>query len=161
VELSVPEAGASAGGDGSRLRLGTFRTLWASKEVDASPALKFLRARQIVELSPEDAEALGVREGDRVEVGSNGTRVQGPVKLRAAVPGGSVFLSEGTHEQPANVLTEPLVEIHRVGAAALAASAVAAQVQPAAEGLAEAPASAPLAIPPVAPGTSSAGGDVG
>ena len=56
---------------------------------------KFLRPRQVVELSPADAERLGIRDGDRVEVGSNGTRVRGFVKLRAAVPGGSVFLVEG------------------------------------------------------------------
>jgi NADH-quinone oxidoreductase subunit G len=158
AKLSVPDAAAVADG---RLRLGTFRTLWASKEVDASPALKFLRARQIVELSPEDAAALGVREGDRVEVGSNGTRVQGPVKLRAAVPGGTVFLAEGTHDQPANVLTEPLVEIRRVGAEPLSPSAVPAMVQPAAEGLAEAPASAPQDIPAVGPDTTTAGGGQG
>jgi NADH-quinone oxidoreductase subunit G len=158
IPLSVPDAAPVANG---RLRLGTFRTLWASKEVDTSPALHFIRARQVVELSPEDAGALGVREGDRVEVGMNGTRLQAPVRLRAAMPGGSVFLSEGTHEQPANVLTEPLVEIRRIGAETLSASAAPAQLQPAAEGLAEAPASAPMAIPPTAPGTSTAGGDQG
>jgi NADH-quinone oxidoreductase subunit G len=158
AKLSVPEA---ARGSNGQLRLGTFRTLWASKEVDASPALHFLRARQVVEMSPEDAGALGVREGDRVEVGLNGTRVQGPVRLRAAVPGGSVFLSEGTHEQPVNLLTEPLVEVRRIGTEPLAPSAVSAQVQPAAEGLAEAPASAPLNIPPVSPETSTGGGSEG
>jgi NADH-quinone oxidoreductase subunit G len=156
AKLSVPEAGGTANG---RLRLGTFRTLWASKEVDASPALHFLRARQVVELSPEDAGERGIREGDRVEVGVNGTRVQGPVRLRAAVPGGTVFLAEGTHEQPANLLTEPLVEIRRVGSQPLEPSALAAQLQPSAEGLAEAPASAPLPIPPVRPGTSTSGGE--
>ena len=36
-----------------------------------------------------------------------------PVKLRAAVPPGSVFLVEGAHDQPANALTEPLVEVRR------------------------------------------------
>ena len=82
------------------LRLGTFRSLWSSKEVDVSPSLRFLRPRQVVELSPVDAERLGIREGDQVEVGSNGTRVKGAVKLRAAVPGGSVFIAAGTHDQP-------------------------------------------------------------
>jgi NADH-quinone oxidoreductase subunit G len=145
--LEVP-ASAAAAGDGT-LRLGTFRSLWASKEVDVSPALRFLRPQQVVELSPEDAQALGLREGDRVEVGANGTRVQGAVKLRAAIPGGSVFLAEGTHEQPANALTESLVEVRRVGGpAAPEPSAVPVQVAPAAEGLAEAPPSAPLPIPP-------------
>jgi NADH-quinone oxidoreductase subunit G len=158
TKLSVPDAGVGGDPIDGRLRLGTFRTLWASKEVDASPSLKFLRARQIVELSPEDAAALGVREGDRVEVGSNGTRVQGPVKLRAAVPGGSVFLAEATHEQPVNVLTEPLVEVRRIGTEPRTPSAVPAMVQPAAEGLAEAPASAPQDIPPVGPDTMTGGG---
>jgi NADH-quinone oxidoreductase subunit G len=160
--LSVPGAGVGPSGIDGRLRLGTFRTLWASKEVDASPALRFLRAQQVVELSPVDAESLGIAEGDRVEVGTNGTRVQGPVKLRASVPGGSVFLSEGTHEQPSNLLTEPLVEVRRIaGAALMEPSALAVQVQPAAEGLAEAPASAPLPIPPVGPDSAVQGGSEG
>ncbi|HEX4689914.1 MAG TPA: molybdopterin-dependent oxidoreductase, partial [Solirubrobacteraceae bacterium] len=151
--LSIPRAGGGAQSDG-RLRLGTFRTLWASKEVDASPALHFLRARQVVELSPEDADARGIREGDRVEVaqgsaGGMGTNVQGSVKLRAAIPSGSVFVALGTEDQPANVLTESFVDVRRVGRAdGDGASAVAAQVTPAAEGLSEAPASAPLNIPP-------------
>jgi hypothetical protein len=72
-----------------------------------------------------------------------------------------VFLSEGTREDPVNRLTEPLVEIRRVGAEATVPSAVAAQVQPAAEGLAEAPASAPQPIPPVTPGSATAGGGEG
>jgi NADH-quinone oxidoreductase subunit G len=156
ADLSVPDAAPGANG---RLRLGTFRTLWASKEVDASPALRFLRARQVVELSPEDAQVLGVREGDRVEVGSNGHRVQGPVKLRASVPVGSVFLAEATEEQPVNSLAEPLVEIRRIGLEPIAPSALAAQVTPAGEGLAEAHASAPQNIPPVgADGNESRGG---
>jgi NADH-quinone oxidoreductase subunit G len=140
---SFPAAGTG------RLRLGTFRSLWADKTVDVSPLLQFMRAQQVVELSPRDAEALGIHEGDRVEVGHNGTRVKGAVKLRAAVPAGSVFLAEGVVDEPANALTEPLVEVRRVeGPAAPEPSAVPVQVAPAAEGLSEAPPSAPLSIPP-------------
>jgi NADH-quinone oxidoreductase subunit G len=109
--LDVPPA-APAAGDGS-LRLGTFRSLWAAKEVDVSPILQFLIPKQVVELSPADAQALGVREGDRVEVGTNGTRIAGTVKLREAVPAGSVFVAEGVHGAPANLLGEPLVEVRR------------------------------------------------
>jgi NADH-quinone oxidoreductase subunit G len=147
ASLDVPPA-APAAGDGA-LRLGTYRSLWADKAVDASPLLHFLRAQQVVELSPDDAQALSVNEGDRVEVGTNGTRIQGAVKLRAAVPAGSVFVAEGVHGQPANRLTEPLVVVRRVaGAPAPEPTAVPAQVAPAAEGLAEMPPSAPLPIPP-------------
>ncbi|HWK28647.1 MAG TPA: NADH-quinone oxidoreductase subunit NuoG [Solirubrobacter sp.] len=108
--LAVPQA-APAAGDG-KLRLGTYRPLWAAKDVDLSPALHFVRARQIAELSPVDAAALGISEGDRVEVG-NGTRVRASVKLREAVPAGSVFLAEGTREDNANVLTPGLVEVSK------------------------------------------------
>jgi NADH-quinone oxidoreductase subunit G len=112
ARLEVPAAGPAAR-EGA-LRLGTFRSLWASKDVDVSPALHFLRPRQVAELCPQDAEALGINEGDRVEVSSNGTRIRGTAKLRAAVPPGSVFVAEGVTDEPANALTEPLVEVRPV-----------------------------------------------
>jgi NADH-quinone oxidoreductase subunit G len=114
VRLEIP-AGAPPAHEGA-LRLGTWRPLWANKDVDVSPILHFARARQTAELSPVDAEALGIREGDRVEVRQNGSRVRAGVKLRSAIPPGTVFLAEATKEDPANVLTEPLVTIERVGA---------------------------------------------
>ena len=161
---SVARAARAPRAQKGALRLGTYRSLWSSKEVDVSPALKFLRPQQVVELSPRDAERLGVNEGDQVEVGSpvladevgrgNGTRVRGPVRLRAAVPRGTVFIAEGTPDQPSNVLTDALVQIARVGGPELQPGAVAVQVTPAVEGLAEAPPSAPLEIPPTGPGQS-------
>jgi NADH-quinone oxidoreductase subunit G len=131
VKLAVPPA--AAGAENGSLRLGTFRSLWSSKEVDVSPALHFLRTQQVVELGPADAERLGLHDGDRVEVGSpvlageagrgpvlageagrgNGTRVRGPVRLRTAIPNGSVFLAEGTPGEPSNALTGALVEVRR------------------------------------------------
>jgi len=149
AELGVPPATGAA--EAGTLRLGTWRSLWAAPEVDLSPALQFMRPRQVVELSPADADRLGVRDGDEVEVGGNGTRVRGAARLRASVPGGSVFLVEGTHEQPANALTDPVVAVHRVGGAAAEPAATPALVTPAGEGEAEAPASAPLSIPPNLP----------
>ena len=109
--LDVPPAAPAA--SGGSLRLGTFRSLWAAKEVDASPILQFLIPRQVAELSPADAQALGVTEGDRVEIGTNGTRIQGTASLRAAVPPGTVFVGEGVEGAPANLLTEPLVQVRR------------------------------------------------
>jgi NADH-quinone oxidoreductase subunit G len=156
LELSVPPVTAAA--EDGALRLGTWRSLWSAPEVDLSPVLHFLRLRQVVELSPADAQPLGVRDGDLVEVGSNGTRVRGRATLRASVPPGSVFVLEGAHDQPGNVLTAPLVEVRRVGGAAPAADGTPAVVTPAGEGPGEAPASAPLDIPPVAGGGSTAEG---
>jgi NADH-quinone oxidoreductase subunit G len=152
AELAVPPL-TGAASDGT-LRLGTWRSLWAAPEVDLSPALRFMRPQQVVELSPVDADRLGVRDGDRVEVGGNGKRVRGAARLRASVPGGSVFLLEGTHAEPANVLTEPLVQVRRVGGPAEQPAATPVVVTPAGEGQAEAPASAPLNIPPTHGGSS-------
>jgi hypothetical protein len=74
--------------------------------------------------------------------------------LRAAVPSGSVFLVEGTHDQPANLLIDPLVEVRRVGGDAEQPAATPAVATPAGEGYAEAPASAPLNIPPTHGGSA-------
>jgi NADH-quinone oxidoreductase subunit G len=101
---ATPEAGAVANG---RLRLGTYRSIWAGPEVAASPALQFLRARPRVELSPTDARRLSLFDGDKVVVGGAGAAVvDAVVHVRAAVPPGSVFL-EG------NGVDGPLVEVRR------------------------------------------------
>ncbi len=95
-----------------RLRLGTFRSIWAAPEVEVSPSLQFLRAKQRVEMAPEDAARLGLTNGERVTVGSNGTRVRATVALRATTPAGTVFLEEGVAEDSANALTgADLVEV--------------------------------------------------
>ncbi|MDP2712641.1 MAG: NADH-quinone oxidoreductase subunit NuoG [Solirubrobacteraceae bacterium] len=86
------------------LRLGTFRSIWAAQEVEVAPALKFLRQRQRAELHPVDAERMGLAHGDRVTVGSNGSRVQATVVLRSGVPEGSVFLEAGIAEESASEL---------------------------------------------------------
>jgi NADH-quinone oxidoreductase subunit G len=149
AKLEVPPV-SGAPRDGA-LRLGTWRSLWAAPEVDLSPALRFLRPRQIVELSPVDADRLGVRDGEQVEVRGNGTRVRGAAKLRASVPAGSVFLLEGTHEEPANALSDRVVEVLPSRRVADQSAATPVIVTPAGEGQAEAPASAPLTLPPVDP----------
>jgi NADH-quinone oxidoreductase subunit G len=110
-ELEAPPA--SPGRSDGRFLLGTFRSVWAAPEVEVSPALKFLHPRQRVELAPADAERLGVLEGDRVVVGSNGTSVTGTVALRDAMPPGSVFLQSSIPEDSASSLDGPLVEVRK------------------------------------------------
>jgi predicted molibdopterin-dependent oxidoreductase YjgC len=101
----MPEAGAEANG---RLRLGTFRSIWAGPEVRVSPALKFVAPRERVELSPHDAQRLNVFDGEKVVVGSDGADVGAVVVVRASVPPGSAFL-EG------NLVEGPLVEVRKAG----------------------------------------------
>jgi NADH-quinone oxidoreductase subunit G len=109
-ELEAPEAAARANG---RLRLGTFRSIWASEEVHVSPALAFLHPGQHLEISPADAERLSVFTGERVVVGTGSEHVAATVTVRAAVPPGSVFLESGVPEESASSLTGALVEVRK------------------------------------------------
>jgi NADH-quinone oxidoreductase subunit G len=113
-ELEPPSPVASPNG---RLRLGTFRSLWAAPECEVSPALKFLTTGgPRVELSPADAERLGVADGDRVRIAHDGVALEAEVALRSGVPPGSMFVPEAIPGGGANVLTdgEPrLVEVQR------------------------------------------------
>ena len=87
------------------MRLGTAPSLWASAETDHAAALRFLAPTQRADLSPADAERLGVGPGDLVEVAVNGTSVLAAAALRSAMPAGTVFLIEGTNEDNATALT--------------------------------------------------------
>jgi NADH-quinone oxidoreductase subunit G len=101
-ETGVPAPAASPNG---ALRLGTFRSIWAAPEVEASPALKFLAVRAQLEVSPVDAERLGVEHGDRVSVSADGHTVEAHVALRGNTPAGTVFLGEGLADGGASELT--------------------------------------------------------
>jgi NADH-quinone oxidoreductase subunit G len=99
---------------GEILRLGTYRNLWAGDVTDRNAALRFLAPQQTLELAPGDAERLGVRDGDGVEVRSNGASVRARVALRERVRPGAAFLIEGTAADNANALADArAVEITR------------------------------------------------
>ena len=94
------------------LRLGTFRSIWASPEVEIAPALKFLRPRQMVELGPGDAARLGLAHGAKVVVSAeSGASVAATVHLRSGAPEGSAFLQTGISEDSANTLDGPIVHV--------------------------------------------------
>ena len=73
--------------------------------------------------------------------------MRGAVRLRDAIPRGTVFLADGTMQDAANLLTEAAVEIARVGGPEDGAP-------PVSEGAAEMLPSAPLPIPPTGPSQS-------
>jgi NADH-quinone oxidoreductase subunit G len=110
VQTAGESPADAAHADGG-LRLGSFRSIWASPEVENSPALKFLTPRQRVEMAPADAERLGLRDGQRVEVAQNGHAVGATVALRQAAPAGTVFLQDGLAQDSANELAAAVVEV--------------------------------------------------
>jgi len=97
------------------LLLGTYRPIWAAPEVELSPALRFALARQQLELSPEDAERLGIAHGEQVTVSQDGTWISARAVVRSDVPAGSAFLADGIAAQSANALTGALIEVSPAG----------------------------------------------
>ena len=95
---STPEPGAN------EIRLGTYRDLWADYVAERNPALRFLAPSQTLELHPDDAERLGVEQGERVRVSADGNSVLASVALRERMLPGSGFLIEGVPEEGANAL---------------------------------------------------------
>ncbi|HEX4107418.1 MAG TPA: molybdopterin-dependent oxidoreductase, partial [Solirubrobacteraceae bacterium] len=101
-------AGAERPAPEGALRLGTYRPVWASAAVQASPALAFLHPLARVELSPADAAERGLEHGQQVQVRdlADETRaLLAIVELRHAVPAGSAFLPEGIPGAPATRFT--------------------------------------------------------
>ena len=143
-----PRGPARRGPRRARCASGPIRSLWSSKEVDVSPALMFLRPQQVVELSPRDAERLGVGEGDHVELGAmaraSAARCACAMRSRAA----RCSSSEGTPDQPSNVLTDPTRADRSRRRPRPATGRRRGPGHAAVEGRAEAPPSAPLEIPP-------------
>jgi NADH-quinone oxidoreductase subunit G len=108
-----------APGTAALLTLGTYRDLWAGPITELNPPLKFLAPQQRIELAPADAERMGLKSGDAVRVGQNGSSVQATVQIRERVSEGVCFLAEGTADGNANGLLNggPVsVEITKVSA---------------------------------------------
>jgi NADH-quinone oxidoreductase subunit G len=116
VAPGVGSHDGAGNGHGDPLRLGTYRPIWASPEVEISPSLQFLRAEQQLELSPDDAAQRGLTDGGEVDVAQNGTRLRAKVAIRTGVPAGAAFLAEGVAHDSANAFTERTVLVGPVGA---------------------------------------------
>jgi NADH-quinone oxidoreductase subunit G len=90
-------------GDGSLL-LGTYRDLWAGPITELNPPLKFLTPYQRLEISPQDARRLDLKNGEAVRVSQNGSAVTAAVLIRERVSPGTAFMAEGVAEANANAL---------------------------------------------------------
>jgi predicted molibdopterin-dependent oxidoreductase YjgC len=99
--LDDPPSAPQANG---ALRLGARPSLWTGSVTRHAPSLEFLKPEQTVELSPADAERLGVGSGALVKVGVNGTRIGAKALVRANVPEGTAYLIEGTDDEPVGLL---------------------------------------------------------
>jgi NADH-quinone oxidoreductase subunit G len=111
LPADAPQAPVDGVSQNGSLRLGTYRPIWAAPEVEVSPALKYLIPHQHLELSPPDAQRLGIADGEEVVVTQNGSRLNAKAAVRSAIPVGTAFLADGLAADSANLLTEPLIEV--------------------------------------------------
>jgi NADH-quinone oxidoreductase subunit G len=107
IKVDVPPPSAvrakRAGDNGLELQLGTYRSLWSSKEVNASPILQFAKAQQLAEISREDAQELGLSPDDSIEIKTEESSLRTPIKIRHSVPQGVIFLATGTETNSATI----------------------------------------------------------
>jgi len=90
-------------GDDSLL-LGTYRDLWAGPITELNPPLKFLTPHQRLEISPQDAQRLDLKNGEAVRVSQNGSAVTAAVLIKERVSPGTAFMAEGVAGANANAL---------------------------------------------------------
>jgi NADH-quinone oxidoreductase subunit G len=86
------------------LRVAGARTLWSGPAVEHSPSLRFMAMGPRAELSPSDAQRLGVGTGDELELSFNGTALRATAAIRSGVQAGSVFVVGGPEDEPAQAV---------------------------------------------------------
>jgi NADH-quinone oxidoreductase subunit G len=104
VASADPGSGSHPAPGTASFALGTYRDLWAGPITELNPPLRFLAPQQRVELSPADAERMGLKSGEKVRVSQNGSGVEASVQVRERVTQGVCFLIEGTAAGNANAL---------------------------------------------------------
>jgi hypothetical protein len=88
-----------------------YRPLFSGAAVERVENLQFQRPDAGVELSPDDAQRLGVRDGDDVNVRTNGTSVTLRARVREGLAAGVVLVPE----EHAGELADGPVEVTRSG----------------------------------------------
>jgi formate dehydrogenase alpha subunit len=72
--------------------------------------LNILRGEELVEMNPQDALALGVEDGELIEVTSRRGAVRAKARTTEKSPVGVVFMTFHFSETPTNVLTNPALD---------------------------------------------------
>jgi NADH-quinone oxidoreductase subunit G len=103
-ERASDEAMPVADGQSQTLALGTFRDIWSGPITELNPPLKFLKPSQHLELSPEDAQRLGLASGDKVRVTQGERSLEATALIKERTPEGVCFLAEAIPGANANSL---------------------------------------------------------
>jgi formate dehydrogenase alpha subunit len=72
--------------------------------------LNFIRGEELVEMNPKDATALGIVDGELIDVTSRRGKVRAKARTTKKSPAGVVFMTFHFAETPTNVLTNPALD---------------------------------------------------
>jgi anaerobic selenocysteine-containing dehydrogenase len=72
--------------------------------------LNEMKGQEEVEINPQDAQALGIANGDRVQVASRRGKVKAKAKVTESSPKGVVFMTFHFAEARTNLLTNPALD---------------------------------------------------
>ncbi len=92
----LPPGGQAPTTDG--LRLVRYRPLFSGPAVERVEKFRFQRPEGLVDLARDDAHRLGVRDGDDVNVRTNGTSATLRARIRRNLRAGVVLVPEGSAE---------------------------------------------------------------
>ena len=95
------------------LTLTTVRSLYQYHTGTMTRKVKGLNTmlgQELVEINPEDADTLGINDGDMVKVSSRRGQVKAKAKITVMSPPGVISMDIHFSESPANVLTNPALD---------------------------------------------------
>jgi formate dehydrogenase (NADP+) alpha subunit len=72
--------------------------------------LNYIRGHEFIEINPEDAFSLGIKDGDMLAISSRRGTVRAEAKLTANSSKGVVFMTFHFAEAPTNILTNPALD---------------------------------------------------
>jgi NADH-quinone oxidoreductase subunit G len=104
VASADPPSGGPSTAPDNNLLLGTYRDLWAGPITELNPPLRFLTPHQRLEISPQDAQRLDLKNGEAVRVSQNGSSINAAILIKERVSPGTVFMAEGVPGANANAL---------------------------------------------------------
>jgi NADH dehydrogenase/NADH:ubiquinone oxidoreductase subunit G len=108
-DLHVSPTGSDPVEGGRALRLVRYRPLFSGPTVERVEKFRFQRPDGLVDLARDDAQRLGVRDGDEVTVKTNGTSATLRARVRRNLRAGVVLVPEGS----ASSLVPGTVEVTR------------------------------------------------
>jgi anaerobic selenocysteine-containing dehydrogenase len=72
--------------------------------------LNVLRGKELVQINPKDAAALGIDDGDKIKIASRRGQVTATAWVTDVTPEGAIWMTFHFADSPTNLLTNPALD---------------------------------------------------